>query len=125
MDEIYKYGSLLQRARVGADLSQADIAAACGTSQSAIARLEQGAVNPTVSTLVRSAAAAGYAVQIALVPLAPRDPIIERYKLDVDRTLLRANLQRSVAERLRSLGHWQMSLDQLQRGTRAARKAPR
>ncbi len=34
--------------------------------------------------------------------LAP-DPVIEAYKKDVDRTLLRENLKRSVEERLRDL----------------------
>ena len=32
-----------------------------------------------------------------------RDPVIEAYKKDVDRTLLRQNLRRSVAERLANL----------------------
>jgi hypothetical protein len=35
-------------------------------------------------------------------PLEP-DPVIEVYKKDVDRTLLRENLKRSVEERLRDL----------------------
>ncbi len=35
-------------------------------------------------------------------PLEP-DPVIEAYKRDVDRTLLRQNLQRTVEERLRDL----------------------
>jgi len=33
----------------------------------------------------------------------PVDPVIEAYKKDVDRTLLRENLRRSVEERLRDL----------------------
>jgi hypothetical protein len=32
-----------------------------------------------------------------------RDPVVEAYKADIDRTLLRRNLQRSVAERLANL----------------------
>jgi hypothetical protein len=36
------------------------------------------------------------------VSLAP-DPVIEAYKKDVDRTLLRENLKRTVEERLRDL----------------------
>lgn len=31
------------------------------------------------------------------------DPVISAYKRDIDRTLLRANLQRSVAQRLANL----------------------
>jgi hypothetical protein len=33
----------------------------------------------------------------------PADPVIERYKLSVDRTLLRANLELSVEERMANL----------------------
>lgn len=32
-----------------------------------------------------------------------RDPVVEAYKRDIDRTLLRQNLQRTVAERLANL----------------------
>jgi hypothetical protein len=35
------------------------------------------------------------------------DPVIEAYKKDVDRTLLRENLKRSVEERLRDLARLQ------------------
>ena len=37
-----------------------------------------------------------------LPPLVP-DPVIEAYKKDVDRTLLRENLKRSYEERIRQL----------------------
>ena len=47
-----------------------------------------------------------------------RDPVIEAYKKDVDRTLLRENLRRSVAERL-------ANLQALQRLAEEARKAGR
>ena len=116
-------GVLLQAARISAGLSQDEIAARCGTSQSAIARLEGGTGNATVSTLVRSAAAAGYTISIALVPLPEPDPVIERYKADVDRTSLREARRRSVTERLQSLGEWQLSLRELAAATRAARQA--
>ncbi len=114
---------LIQAARAAAGLSQEELAALSGTSQSAIARLEGGTANATVSTLVRSAAAAGYAISIALVPLPEPDPVIERYKADVDRASLRENQRRSVEERLRSLGEWQLSLRDLAAATRAARQA--
>ena len=50
--------------------------------------------------------------------LAP-DPVIEAYKKDVDRTLLRENLKRSSAERLQNL----VALQRLdEEARRAARK---
>lgn len=49
------------------------------------------------------------------------DPIIERYKTDVDRTLLRENLQKSHEERLLTLQRMQAFVDEL----RAARKTTR
>ena len=123
MDDILRAGALLQAARISAGLSQDEIAARCGTSQSAIARLERGTGNATVSTLVRSAAAAGYKISITLVPLPEPDPVIERYKADVDRASLREARSRSVTERLQSLGEWQLSLRELAAATRAARQA--
>jgi hypothetical protein len=36
-------------------------------------------------------------------PVRRSDPVIEAYKKDVDRTLLRENLKRTVEERLRDL----------------------
>jgi hypothetical protein len=44
------------------------------------------------------------------------DPVIETYKRDVDRTLLRENLKRSVAERLANL----VALQRLAHETRKA-----
>ncbi len=46
------------------------------------------------------------------------DPVVEAYKKDVDRTLLRANLARTVEERLQNLAR-------LQRFGRALRRAGR
>ena len=49
------------------------------------------------------------------------DPVIEAYKKDVDRTLLRANLARTVEERIRNLGVLQRFADELRRAGRALR----
>jgi hypothetical protein len=49
------------------------------------------------------------------------DPVIEAYKRDVDRTLLRANLARSIEERLQNLGRLQRFVARLQRAGRAPR----
>lgn len=59
-----------QRAR--RELSQAELAALCGTTQSAIARLERGLRPPRIDTLARVAEALDC---ILVVQLAPRtDP---------------------------------------------------
>ena len=121
MNTISQVHRLVVQARQNANLTQADLAERLGTSQSAVARLEQGATNPTVSTLARTAAAAGFALRIELVPLSATDPVVERYKQDVDRTLLRENLGKPVDERLRSLSDWQVASRELQRATRAGR----
>jgi transcriptional regulator with XRE-family HTH domain len=114
MTVMTSFGPNLARARGTAGLSQAEVASAAHTSQGAIARLELGVGNPTLETLCRVAAATGYAVVIDLQPLAPADPVVEVYKRDVDRTLLRENLRRTVDERIRSLGDWQESLRMLE-----------
>jgi hypothetical protein len=49
------------------------------------------------------------------------DPVIEVYKKDVDRTLLRANLARTVEERIQNLGRLQRFTDELRRAGRARR----
>jgi hypothetical protein len=43
------------------------------------------------------------------------DAVIERYKLDVDRTLLRENLRRTPEQRLRRLMELQRFAEELQR----------
>lgn len=54
----------LVRARQENELSQTEIAARMGTSQSAVARLESGGLDARLSTLERYAAALGYTVQV-------------------------------------------------------------
>ncbi|MDQ3261910.1 MAG: helix-turn-helix domain-containing protein [Pseudomonadota bacterium] len=63
LDEVFK-------ARSASGLTQAEIAARIGTTQSAIARLESPSSNhsPSVVTLQKYARALGYRVEIKLVP---------------------------------------------------------
>ena len=49
------------------------------------------------------------------------DPVVEAYKKGVDRTLLRANLARTVEERLQNLGRLQRFAEELRRAGRAHR----
>ena len=58
----------LVRARQESELSQTEIAARMGTSQSAVARLESGALDARLSTLERYAAALGRTVDWHIRP---------------------------------------------------------
>ena len=122
MNDIQLSG-LLRSARRQAGLTQHALAGRVGTSQSAIAKLEQGATNPTLDTLERCANACGFAVEFTLVPLPTSDSVVEQYKQDVDRSLLRENLGKSIDERVRTLDEWQHTSQALQRATRAPRKS--
>jgi hypothetical protein len=54
------------------------------------------------------------------IPRHEADPMVEAYKRDIDRTLLRENLRRSVEERLRDLMRLQRFADEWRRAARAA-----
>jgi transcriptional regulator with XRE-family HTH domain len=122
MEYITTAGRLIHESRSRANLTQRELAERAGMSQPAIAKLEQGAANPTLDTLARCAAAAGFDLRLELVPRNSPDAVVLRYKEDVDRSLLRGNLRKSVTQRLRSLGEWQEAGQELQRATRAARR---
>ena len=64
----FAVASMLIAARTKAKLSQAELAARMGTSQSTVARLESGAAKPTLSTLERFAEATGMRVRVSLEP---------------------------------------------------------
>jgi hypothetical protein len=59
--------------------------------------------------------------ELAQIDLGP-DPIIERYKADVDRTLIRENLRKSHEERLLTLQRMQGFVDELHAAGKAARR---
>lgn len=56
------------RLRVARQLSQAELARLCGTTQSAIARLERGARPPRLDTLARIAEALDCHLDVRLTP---------------------------------------------------------
>lgn len=58
-DAEYALVEAMIRARTEANLTQSELAAQIGTTQSAIARLEGGQLSPTVGTLRRYAEATG------------------------------------------------------------------
>jgi hypothetical protein len=55
------------------------------------------------------------------VDLSP-DPVIEAYKRDVDRTLIRENLRKTPEERLLNLQRMQAFVDELHAAGKAARR---
>lgn len=68
-------GKTLREARLGADLSQVELAARAGTSQPTLARYETGAALPTLPTLERLLAACGRRLEIQTPPAEPSAPI--------------------------------------------------
>lgn len=69
LDEEFSFLDEVLKARAAAGLTQAEVAARIGTTQSAIARLESAEPrhSPSIATLQRYAQALGYRVRIRLV----------------------------------------------------------
>src|SRR6266498_565798 len=67
--EEFEFLDEILKARAAAGLTQADVAARIGTTQSAVARLESavGRHSPSIATLRRYASALGYILQVRLV----------------------------------------------------------
>lgn len=113
---------LVREARTRAGLTQRELAKRAGTAQSVVARVERGQTSPTLDTLTRLIAAAGFNVSMELVLQPAADALVEAFKRDIDRTLLRRNLEKTVDERVRSLQALARLADEAQRAGRAARK---
>jgi transcriptional regulator with XRE-family HTH domain len=69
LDEEFQFLDEILKARLATGLTQSAVAARCGTTQSAIARLESGARrhSPSIATLQRYARALGYSLELRLV----------------------------------------------------------
>jgi transcriptional regulator with XRE-family HTH domain len=65
-------GSLVREARAHSGLTQHRLGQEAGTSQPAIARIECGRQDPSFGTLERLVQAAGFDLQVELVPRADR-----------------------------------------------------
>lgn len=113
----------LATARQRSQLSQRELAERAGTSQSVVARIENGQTTPTIETLERLVNAGGFDLDLALTPRAEIDPIIEAFKKDIDRTLLRRNLEKTPDERLKSLVALVRLAEEAHRAGRKARGA--
>jgi transcriptional regulator with XRE-family HTH domain len=77
LEEEFSFLEEVLKARADAGLTQAEVAARVGTTQSAIARLESATPkhSPSIATLQKYAKALGYRVQIRLVKNERRSPI--------------------------------------------------
>jgi transcriptional regulator with XRE-family HTH domain len=116
---------VLIQARSRAGLSQRELAARAKTTQAAVARIEGGHTSPTLSTLARLVNAAGFDLRIELATPQQMDAIIEAYKRDIDRSLLRENLKKTVDQRVRSLTALARLAREARRAGHAARQAAR
>jgi len=91
---------LIGDARRAAGLTQAELADRLGVSQSAIAKLEREGCNPTVETLDRTLRAAGFRLQL----IAPAwSTATGEPGPSIDESLIRQALERSPAERIKSV----------------------
>ncbi len=116
---------LVATARRQAGLTQQQLAERAGTSQPAVARLEAGAGSPSLATVERLVGAAGFDLRLELLPRsARRDPVVEAYKRDVDRTLLRANLKKTVDRRLRDMEAFRKDAEALRVAARQMKRRP-
>jgi len=113
---------LLQEARARAALTQRALAQRARTTQSVVARIENGRTNPTFDTIERLLAAAGFTVGMELVPRVATDPIVDAFKRDIDRSLLRRNLEKTPDERIESLQALARFAEEARRAGRAERK---
>jgi len=72
LEDEFQFLDEFLKARLATGLTQSEVAARCGTTQSAIARLESGGRrhSPSIATLQRYAKALGYSLELKLVKKA-------------------------------------------------------
>ncbi len=106
--------TLLKHARHRAGLTQAELAQRLGVSQVAVAKLESPRANPTVDTLDRALWAMGHRLTLDAPERTP----------GVDESLIRQQLERSPAERIRGIEAMYAQAQQLARAGRRSRERP-
>lgn len=89
--------------------------------QSTVGRIEAGLVSPTIDTLTRILASAGFDLGAQLRPMRVSDAVIDSYKEDIDRSLLRENLKKTLEERVASLQSLVRLADEARRAGRRLR----
>ena len=103
---------MCRQARHAAGLTQAQLAAKLGTTQSAVARLEADESNPSIATLARAVDACGQELVLA----------IEKHTSpSVDDSLVAGRLRLTPAERIKSFDRNYANLRELARAGAAAR----
>jgi transcriptional regulator with XRE-family HTH domain len=117
-----KSARAIAEARIAAGLTQRELAAGADTTQPIVARLEAGIGNPTIGTLERLVGAAGFELSIDIVPRTAPDPVVDAYRRDVDRTLLRENLKKTPGQRVRGLVAMARFVDEAQRSRRPMKR---
>ena len=70
---VFRAPELVRRARRTSGLTQRELARRAETAQSVVARVETGLTSPTISTLKRLLAAAGFELNADLSPLPVKD----------------------------------------------------
>ena len=123
MNAIKPAAGLVRAARARASLTQRTLAERASTSQSVVARIENGQTTPSVDTVEKLLSAAGFTLRMELVPRTASDPTVEVFKRDIDRSLLKRNLEKTPDERVRSLQALARFAAEARRAGRAARKA--
>lgn len=78
LEEEFALAAALIQARGAADMTQAEVAEAMGTTQAVIARLESGRTMPSTRTLQRFAKATGSRLRIGFEPARPRSRARQR-----------------------------------------------
>ena len=71
-------GALITMARQDGHLTQRELAARAGVSQSEVARIETGKREPSIPTLQKILAGAGVELRFHLAPLDDHDQVLER-----------------------------------------------
>lgn len=64
LDEKHGVGDAMAAARLGAGMTQAEVAGRMGTTQTVVARLEGGGTSPSIRTLKRFAEATGKRLRV-------------------------------------------------------------
>lgn len=101
-------GAILRDSRRTRGLSQAQLAIRAGTTQSAISRIENGHISPSIDTLDRLMRLLGERIELTS---SDADS-------GIDRGLLRANLELTPAERLRGATRLAVATGRLRNGLR-------
>lgn len=106
LEEEFEILDEILRARAEAGVTQAELAARIGTTQSAVARLETGLGkhSPSIGTLKRYALALGYRLQVRLVKdqgLTTVEELTHSTPVDAGTLLVRARALRGIPKRVR------------------------